>query len=105
VPAGDDDGEGAVAGIVRTNTKGVPLGKGAIHPSDGARDNLTEQERRKVQGIAEEMRELVMAENYEGAAEAFDKARFHADEAVYCWTFFDAPTRSKLKRAAKVSAG
>lgn len=92
VPADDDDANSAT-------------GKPGIHrPTDGAVDNLTEQERRKVQGIAEEMRELVMSESYEKAAAVFDKAAFHADEAVYCWTFFDAPTRSKLKRAAKVPA-
>lgn len=75
-----------------------------ITPSAGVEERLPEPQRRKVQGVVEEMRALCMEEDYAGAAQTFELAGFDADEAVFCWTHFDAPTRSKLKKAAKAPA-
>jgi hypothetical protein len=104
IPAADDDAEGAMKGMTRTNTKGVPLGPGVHTPSDGVDERLSEPQRIKVQGIVEEMRDACMNEDYIKAAGVFETAGLDPDEAVFAWTFFDAPTRSKLKRAAKAPA-
>lgn len=87
VPSDDDDGNAAT-------------GKPGIHrPTDGAEERITEQQRVKVKGIVDEMRDLLGAGETLSAVAVYEKEKLDADSTVYLWTFFDSKDRAAMKRA------
>ena len=102
VPAGDDDGEGAMVGVERKSAKGVPLTTPTIKPDDGVKDRLTAEQRIKVQGFVEAARENLGAGKPERALAELALLT-DPDERVYANTFFDSKDRAAMK-AAKVTA-
>lgn len=98
VPSADDDGEGAMAGVTRTNPKGVPLGKGAISPADGVEERVSVERRIAVQAYVEAAREHLGAGFPERALAELSQLT-DADERVYANTFFDSKDRAAMKKA------
>jgi hypothetical protein len=87
VPSSDDDGNAAT-------------GKPGVHrPTDGAEERITEQQRVKVKGIVDEMRDLLGAGETLSAVAVYEKEKLEADETVFLWTFFDSKDRAAMKRA------
>lgn len=71
-----------------------------ITPSAGVQDRLEEPRRRAVQASAEFMRECIMQDDFVAAVAESEKYS-DPDELVYLMTFFDAPTRRRMKQIAK----
>jgi hypothetical protein len=71
-----------------------------ITPSAGVRDSLTEPQRVKIEGSVEYMRDAIMKEDYVAAVVESEKYS-DPEELIYLMTFFDAPSRKRMKAVAK----
>ncbi len=68
-----------------------------ITPTSGAAENLTEDQRVKVSGVVDSVREWMNQGSLTDAWMTIDNAALDADEHVFLWTHFDSRIRRQLK--------
>lgn len=71
-----------------------------ITPSAGVKAQLTEPQIRRIESSVEFMRDAIMQDNYVKAVEESEKYS-DPEELIYLMTFFDAPSRKRMKDIAK----
>lgn len=74
-----------------------------VTPTAGAKDNLSPDERQRIDGVAKRCLDWFYADppSVADAAAVADEAEMSADEAVYFWTLFDSKQRSAMKAEGK----
>ena len=72
-----------------------------VTPTSGAEERLSEAERRKVEGLVEEIKMILKMDGPVDAVKAYISAGIEqeSDQYVYFWTFFDSKERSAMKKA------
>ena len=72
-----------------------------VTPTSGAEERLSEAERRKVEGLVEEIQMILKMDGPVDAVKAYMSAGIEqeSDQYVYFWTFFDSKERSAMKKA------
>jgi len=72
-----------------------------VTPTSGAEERLPESERRKVEGLVEEIQMILKMDGPVEAVKAYLEAGLEAetDQYVYFWTFFDSKERAAMKKA------
>jgi len=72
-----------------------------VTPTSGAEERLPESERRKVEGLVEEIQMILKMDGPVDAVKAYLEAGLEAetDQYVYFWTFFDSKERAAMKKA------
>lgn len=70
-----------------------------ITPTSGAIERVVPERVKEIDALAIRMQEFCDAGNYEDAILEVENFGIDADEKVYLWTQFDAPTRKQLKDA------
>lgn len=74
-----------------------------ITPTSGAKDNISPEEREKVDEVVKQVRDWLSKGSIPDAVAVADNAEMSADEAVYFWTNFDSKQRAAMKLEQKAA--
>ncbi len=78
-----------------------PQPSGVIAPTSGAAERVQPERIQVINELAVKMQEFCNDGQFEDAVLEAENCALDADERVYLWTNFDAPTRKQLKVASK----
>lgn len=71
--------------------------KNKITPNAGADENVNEEQKKKVSGIASSVVDCFEVGKEELGYDIIDKEKLSTEEKLYLWTFFDSKMRRRLK--------
>lgn len=76
--------------------------KNKITPNAGAEENVTDEQKKKVSGIASSVIDCFEVGKEELGYEIIDQGKLSTEEKLYLWTFFDSKMRRRLKEISAV---